>query len=82
MKIIKSIFVSLMLYVIVKGNMLGAAIRGTEPIILSFGAALVASGLDSRNTKDVNHFVEWDGIKEFFKPWTDKLKEVGKEVSL
>ena len=63
-----------MLCLVVKGNILGAAIRGIEPIILSFGTAFVASGLDSRNRHDVNHF-NWDRIKEFF-------VEVAKDMSL
>ena len=74
MKIVKSIFVSLMLCVVVKGNMLGAAVRGIEPFILSFGTALAAYGLDSKNTHDVNHF-DWDKVKDFF-------KEVYKDLSL
>ena len=41
MKIFK-IFVSLVLSIVVQGNMLAAAVRGIEPIILSFGAAFAA----------------------------------------
>ena len=42
--------------------MLAAAIRGgIEPLILSFGAAFAARGLDSQPNHDINHF-EWKNI--------------------
>ena len=49
------IFVSLALSIVVEGNMLAAAVRGIEPIILSFGAAFAAfSGLKSQPNYNMN----------------------------
>ena len=54
---ISSIFVCCALSVVIKGNMLAAAVRGgIEPIILSFGAAFAALGLNSQINHDVDHF--------------------------
>ena len=56
MKVLR-ILVSFALIVIVEGNLLAAAVRGLEPIILSFGAAFAAKGiLDSQYDDDVNHY--------------------------
>ena len=63
-----NIFVCCVLSVIVKGNLLAAAVRGgIEPIILSFGAAFAALGLDSQTNHDVDHFEK--------KGFIDRLKE-------
>ena len=54
---IASILVCFALIVIVEGNLLAAAVRGgIEPVILSFGAAFAALGLNSHTNHDVDHF--------------------------
>ena len=63
MKIFK-IFVSLALSIVVEGNMLAAAVRGIEPIILSFGAAFAAfSGLKSQPHYNIfDNDYDWDDL--------------------
>ena len=75
MKIL-NIFVSFAFSVIVKGTLLGAAVRGIEPIILSLGAAFTAFGIDSQPRHDINHY-KWDWnfvcelLKEFWNAPSD-----------
>ena len=69
---IARILVSFALIVIVQGNILAAAVRGIEPIILSFGAAFAAKGiLDSQYDDDVNHY-NWNSLINLFKGNTEK----------
>ena len=58
------IFGTLILSVIVQGACAwwAAAVRGgIEPIVLSFGAAFAAIGLNEEYSHDVQHF-DWKGI--------------------
>ena len=78
MKIFK-IFVSLALSIVVEGNMLAAAVRGIEPIILSVGAAFAAfSGLDSQSNHGIIHFMDWD---DFLKDRIPDVKPKKPKVS-
>ena len=59
---VATILVCYALSVIVKGSMLAAAVRGgIEPIVLSFGTAFAALGLNEQSSHDVQLF-DWKGI--------------------
>ena len=68
---ISSIFVCLTLSTIIEGNMLTAAIRGIEPIILSCGAAAFAAlGLNSLPMFDSSD--SSDSLNKHIYPYTRK----------
>ena len=58
------IFVTFALSSFVESNLMAAAIRGIEPIILSFGAAFAALGLDNKlNRDDDAYFIRMPNLK-------------------
>ena len=63
------IFVAFALSSFVESHFMAAAIRGIEPIILSFGAAFAALGLDNKlNYDDDAHFIRMKNLKKFLGP--------------
>ena len=63
------IFVAFALSSFVESHFMAAAIRGIEPIILSFGAAFAALGLDNKlNYDDDAHFIRMKNMKKLLGP--------------
>ena len=54
--------------------MLTAAVRGIEPIIMSFGAAFAALGFNTMRMQDVDH-----SEKKSFLKWLSHFRDEGEE---